>query len=362
MKSTTSHIFLVAFCFLMTPAGIFAKSTRRVLSSYWVNTKTLREAEFLEGSFAVERQRGNRRQVIVPEAEADRFLKMFPDAQLDEKDIHDVFVRNTRRNPRWRDRYHNWNSVQAELTSIAGMNPSLASVEHYGQSDNGEPLTAFRLTGRTTDIRKPEVLITSSTHGNEIATVEITMGMIQRLIAGYGKDTRITAMMDKHVIFFIPVVSPDGYLDESREVNGVDPNRDYPYPGNPNKHSIPTIENETKWFAIHNIEGSCDIHSPAEMVMYPWAYTAQSVPAADLAKFKALVNPMGQDLGFPVGQIYHIIYPAPGSSADYWYWKHKTLALGYEMAGGSFAPDSSEIPALIEQHVPSLYHFVEYFQ
>ena len=62
------------------------------------------------------------------------------------------------------------------------------------------------------------------------------------------------------------------------------------------------------------------------------------MPSEDMDKFTPIANLMGQDLGFPVGQIYHIIYPAPGSSADYWYWKKKTVALGLEIGGGGFAP------------------------
>ena len=147
---------------------------------------------------------------------------MFPHAKLVEKDIHDVFTRNNQQDPHWRDGYHSFDSVQADLNSLVQAHPELASLETYGTSDAGQPLLALRLTGIALVANKPEVMITASTHGNEIATVEVVMAAIDQLAKGYGKDTRITQMLDKHVLFFIPVVSPDGYLNESREVHGVD--------------------------------------------------------------------------------------------------------------------------------------------
>jgi predicted deacylase len=218
------------------------------------------------------------------------------------------------------------------------------------------------MTSPTTKANKAEVMITSSTHGNEIATPEVTMFMINEILSKYGSDARFTTMLETHVLYFIPVLSPDGYVYESREISGLDPNRDYPWPSDPEHQSVATIGNETKWFATKHIVGSADIHSNFRAVMYPWAYTDQPVSDPnDLQRFETISSQMGQDTGFQYGPIYTTIYPAPGSSADYWYWKFKTIALGFEMGGEDFAPPSSELPRLINEVVPSLYHFIEYF-
>ncbi len=345
---------LLAFVMVQSAFG-----ADRVLSSYLVEESALRAAPYLT-FFEVERRVGDKLEVLVPATRAKDLLAVFPKAQLVEKDINDVFKRMDRSEPNWRAGYHNWTSVQAELKQLTQDYPMLAALENYGKSDDGEPLLAIRLTSPTM-VEKPEVLITSSTHGNEIATVEITMGAINEILKGYGKETKFTEMLDNHVVYFIPVVSPDGYKNRSREVHGVDPNRNFPWPSSPNKQSIPTIANWRKWAESKKIVGSIDIHAPAEMVMYPWAYTGSAPQGADLVKFKEVGNIMGKDLGFPVGQIYHIIYPAPGSSADYWYWKHGTLAYGLEIGGGSFAPSSSQLPTIIAHHLPALYHFIEAF-
>src|SRR5205823_1055561 len=104
-----------------------------------------------------------------------------------------------------------YDSVQSELHELPAQYPKLAKVEDYGQSEDGRTLTVIRLSSRPTD-DKPAIMITSSTHGDELTTVELTMGLIQDLVQGYGSDERLTKVLDNHVLYFIPVLCPDGYI------------------------------------------------------------------------------------------------------------------------------------------------------
>ncbi len=346
---------------LLFSSSSFAAPKWTVLSSFAVQAQSFSELRALVSGYDVEQRSGMRVEVIVPANQDKDFQQKFPQAKLIEKDIHDVFTRKDRTNPGWHDAYHTYDTVVSELNQTVQQYPTMASLENYGSSQEGRQLLALKITNKTGSVGKPEVLITSSTHGNEIATPELTLTMIQQLLSGYGTDARMTAMLDNHIIYVIPVVCPDGYINQDRYTNGLDPNRDYPYPDQPNHTSNVSVSSEMSWFATKHIVGSLDIHSNAQMVMYPWAYTDESIPAADLPKFEKISNILAQDTGFQAGQISQILYIAVGSSADYWYWQHGTLALGFEMGGEDFAPDPSELPQLINETLPALYHFIENF-
>jgi carboxypeptidase T len=278
-----------------------------------------------------------------------------------EKENTEVFLQMDKDYPGWRSHYRSFDSVQKEMKSIADSHPQIAVIENYGKSDDGLPLNALRLTGNAPGYPdKPELMITSLTHGDEVATVEVVMDLVQSLAQGYGSDARATQALDKHVLYFVPVVCPNGYLHYTRSCNGVDPNRNYPYPGNPNANSIAAIRNETVWFATHHIVGSIDIHANLSTVMYPWAYTSARPPEEDVRRFQEIGRVMANDTGYNFGQISDVFGIAKGSSADYWYWKAKSLSFGYEISG-HLAKDRAELDELFRGNQQALMHFIDYF-
>ena len=61
---------------------------------------------------------------------------------------------------------------------------------------------------------------------------------------------------------------------------------------------------------------------------------------------------------YTYGPIADVIYLAPGSSADYYYWKKGSLSLGIEM-GQDKVPSPSEFPAYFESQEESTWRFLE---
>lgn len=94
--------------------------------------------------------------------------------------------------------------------------------------------------------------------------------------------------------------------------------------------------------------------------MYPWAYTDDEAEEKDLKGFEDISRAMSKINHYTPGQISHILYIAEGSSADYYYWKHQTLAFGIEMATDK-VPSPSQIPAVIKENMESTLLFLEYF-
>lgn len=351
------HSLIVLSCLIALRA--FAAS-EPVYSSYYVENLNLETMRQLNETFDVERRSGVGYEVIVRQERAGDLLKIVPSAKLVEKDINDAFRRLDRTNPGWKDRLRNFESVLKEMNQIGQTYPEIAFVEDYGKDEQNRTLRTLRLTNKTTfNPEKPEIMITSATHGDEVMTVEVVMDFVQSMVKGYATDGRIRKMIDEHVIHFIPVVCPHGYVNHTRSCQGLDPNRDYPYPSQPDHHSIAAIRLETEWFAKRKIAGSLDVHSNLSTVMYPWAYTSAAPAQEDIPRFKDIGKKMAQDTGYNFGQIAQVFGMARGSSADYWYWKGKTLAFGYEIGGGLF--DFEGVRDRSARDHEAFRHFIEYF-
>jgi hypothetical protein len=350
----------VGLALAASPGG-WALASDYVESSYYIDTKDRAVVRRLVEKFDLEERRGDGYEVVIPATLGPDLLREFPAAKLVEADTRVARRQWEQQHPNWKrdGGYHDFDSVQSELKTMVSTYPQLASLENYGNSNEGRPLTALRLTAWNGD-PKPELMITAATHGNEPAPVEILMAVIEQLVKGYGSDARLTKMLDKHVLYFIPVVSPDGYVANTRYTNGVDPNRDYPYPDDPSHQSVASDANETVWFAKHNIVGSLDFHSNLSVVMYPWAYTDEAPPPADVAKFKPLCDQLAQLTGYNSGMIADVFGIAQGSSADYWYWKNKTQSYGFEIEG-DMEPDPSALPGIIQHNTEAIWQFIEHF-
>jgi hypothetical protein len=343
-------------CLLVSTGSQAGRDNEPILSGYHIAPKddaTMRKVARL---FEVERRDGNTFDIIVPAARANELFALVPDARLTQADIHADLKRMTAEEFRG---YHNYQSAQDELKQIAADHPDMAKYEVYGQSQEGRDLFALTLTGtKVGGATKAEVMLTSSTHGNELITVEVLLGLLNQLVDGYKKDSRLTAILDTHVLYFIPVVNPDGYVRQSRYANGLDPNRDYPYPDDPNQQSNACIKGVMDFFNSHNIKASLDYHSAGGMYMYPWSYTSQQVPAEDYQKFDQVSAKMAATNGYQYGQIPAILYIAQGASADYYYWKNHTFAMAVEIAGTN-VPASSQIQHYVDQNADALWIFIE---
>ncbi|MGK4422398.1 hypothetical protein ACSLVQ_29530, partial [Klebsiella pneumoniae] len=76
------------------------------------------------------------------------------------------------------------------------------------------------------------------------------------------------------------------------------------------------------------------------------------------ARFDALTKHMAEVNNYVYGPIADVIYVAPGSSADYYFWKKGSLSLGIEM-GQDKVPDPSEFPAYFTSQEESTWRFLE---
>ncbi len=329
----------------------FAHNNSDLKTYHLINPET-KTIDAVAEEFEVVKKLANGFEIYVPESKLQRFLELAPKAEV----IPTSLLKSADLAG-----YRNYAQVEAELKSLVINYPKLAKLEIYGTTASGHTLYALKVSDNVqVDEDEPELMITSATHGDEIITVEVEMELINLLLQNYEKDARLTKMLQEKEIYFIPMVNPQGYSRKDRYANNTDPNRDYPYPGKESKNSVDCIDLLMKFFHSRNIKGSMDLHAYGKLIMFPWAYTKSPPPRDDETNFQYLTNSMAEMNKYRAGQISKIIYVAKGSSADYYYWKNKTLALGIELST-SKAPPFSAVPKVVEESKEMIWRFIEHF-
>ena len=348
------------FVFLACLAPALGLADTEVLSSYAVYPKSTAQMDRIAAKFEVHHRLANGGfEVIVPVSRAKELLALDPKAKLVETDIHSELKRLATRGQL--AGYRNFKQVEEQMRAWAAQYPEITKFDTYGQSKEGQPLFVLKISDNANQSEgEPGIMITAATHGDELITVEVVLGLMKKLLEGYQSDERLKKMVDTKELFFIPVVSPDGFTRQARHANGIDPNRDYPHPGNENKRSNPAIKAIMDFFGNHNIVASMDYHASGGMIMTPWAYTRKKIEGPKGEMYRSVGRRMAQAAGYRFGSVPELLYTAPGSSADYYFWKKQSLSFGIEVAQTKIPP-ASQIPHHIEKNTESTWILIESF-
>jgi murein tripeptide amidase MpaA len=122
-----------------------------------------------------------------------------------------------------------------ELTTLvkqwADARPDLVELESIGTTPGGRPIWFLTLTSSSTGpaAEKPALVVDGNMHATEWAGGVAALHFVHKLLAGYGKDERVTRLLDTRTVYVLPRMTPDGVdatLDEGRFIRSV--NRPYP--------------------------------------------------------------------------------------------------------------------------------------
>jgi len=125
--------------------------------------------------------------------------------------------------------YRTVEKTYSDLSALAAANPDLASWVDIGDSYDktaaggapGYDIFAIELGNKSTDKPgfnsgkfgpkgKPVLFIQGAIHAREYTTTEAVTRFAEQLIAGYGTDANITALLDFVDIRVVPIANPDG--------------------------------------------------------------------------------------------------------------------------------------------------------
>ncbi|XP_074533760.1 carboxypeptidase A5 [Halichoeres trimaculatus] len=249
-------------------------------------------------------------------------------------------------------RYHPIDEIYSFQDMLVAENPGLVSKIVIGKSYQGRPLNVLKFsTGGT---NRPAIWMDTGIHSREWVTQASGTWFAKKIVTDYGKEPRLTAILDNMDIYLEIVTNPDGFYythnsnrmwRKTRKPNsgsscvGVDPNRNWDagfgQPGasnnpcsetyrGPRAHSESEVKSIVDFVKAHgNIKAFVSIHAYSQMLLYPYGYT--KTPAKDESELHLLARKAIGDLAtlygtrYRYGSIINTIYQASGSTVDWTY-------------------------------------------
>jgi hypothetical protein len=293
--------------------------------------------------------------------------------------------------------YHTYEQILGVVDELADIYPARIRKEKIGYTQQGKrDIYAFKISDDAqNDHDRPAILFTGAIHARELATPEICLELIKRLVTGYGTDDRITEWLGRYEIYVIPVINVDGHYivtnnieprwrknardatDDWETVNypmGIDLNRNYDFnfggggSGDPEsvryRGAYPFSESEVR--AVRSLVErirpvlSINYHSQGEVIFYPWVWRGMHAPD------NILLTEIAQGIADQIVKMdgegtYDIAYGAGmvGQSYPWLYGRYGTFDFIVETGRGAhiFPPD--ELPGIVEANIPGAYYLLD---
>jgi hypothetical protein len=242
-----------------------------------------------------------------------------------------------------------------QLKDLALAHPEIAQVFSIGKSAKGRDLWVIKITKNIAQPSNlPEFKYIANMHGDEIVGRELMLLLAQELLTGYGKEPRVTNLIDQLQIYILPSMNPDGAAAGTRyNAKNVDLNRDFPEWSNNDANTSTGRGIETQlvmnWQKQHQFILSANFHGGAEVVNYPWDGVQQVHPLNDLVKSLSLnyakqapyiYNSTQFENGITNGWAW---YEVKGGMQDWSWYFYKDLQLTIELSNSKW-PSASTIP------------------
>jgi len=189
-----------------------------------------------------------------------------------------------------RDEILQWDSYPTYEAYVAMMYqfeidyPGLCAVENIGYSEEGREILFAKISANV-NVKEdePEVMYSSTMHGDETTGYILMLRLIDSLLVSYGSDPQLTYMLDNMEVWINPLANPDGtYAGGNHTVNGAirynsngaDLNRNFPDPEDGPHPDGREWQAETiammNFFNQHTFVISANFHGGIEVVNYPW--------------------------------------------------------------------------------------------
>ncbi|QQR88990.1 MAG: hypothetical protein IPJ88_12280 [Myxococcales bacterium] len=279
--------------------------------------------------------------------------------------------------------------------------PNRVEAHKYGESWEGRPLLAYRITADLNEA-KPKAVFLASSHAREISTPEMVVRLANYLLGQ--QDAWSQWVLQHREIWLIPVHNPDGRmkvengfplwkknthsqdqpcaLDETGKTDGVDLNRNFAWRWRNDSDSVcasdysgksPASEPEVD--ALQKLLSSLfpsnrpqdmsssanpglsgifmNLHAFSEWVMAPWI--GETDPAPNEPNQVRIAESVAGLVGY---DLVSLPYPAFGDANDWLYGMTGTPSIAMEI-GTSFFEPADELQALFERLLPGFRHTID---
>jgi hypothetical protein len=318
--------------------------------------------------------------------------------------------------PGERTDYRRYADYVTDMQKLATDNPKRARMFEFPETTlEGRKVFGIEIAD---DISKamtdgrPTFWVDGAHHAREWPSSEYTMMFAFDLLASFGKDKRVTALLKKIRVVVVPIVNADGFV-HSREASpvynpvtnnnlafeatgresgwrknkrsltnalyaagavsprlnadavGADPNRNYPFYwggegggadpssqtyGGTEPYSEPESRNIAGGMKARQVTAYLTNHTYGKLCMRPWGYTTDESP--DNALQEDLGEQMCEFHGYR-NQIGLSLYPTAGTSRDWSYGALRTLVYTFEHGEAFHPPYAANIPSTYAENRPA---------
>ena len=183
--------------------------------------------------------------------------------------------------------YIHYHELEAVLKGYAKRYSNIVRLKSIGKSVEKRELWAIQITDKPDEIEPGEPMFkyVGNMHGNEAVSRQILIYLVAHLCDNYGKDDRVTNIVNKTNIFILPTMNPDGFehADEGdcdgikgrSNAKGLDLNRNFPDQFT-NWHSFklrsaqPETQALMRWIYKYPFVLSANLHGGSVVASYPF--------------------------------------------------------------------------------------------
>ncbi|MCL1981956.1 MAG: M14 family metallopeptidase, partial [Clostridiales bacterium] len=244
--------------------------------------------------------------------------------------------------------YRTVTEYYAESNYLAMAFPDLVKKYVIGRSYENVPMIAIEISSAPgSNDGRPGALIQAGNHAREWPTNELALNTMWYLVTQYGKNDRVTELLDSTTCWFLPATNPDGTnydqrtspgsWRKNRRANGgtsygVDVNRNWPYGWGSNNGSSSSTTSDTyrgtaasseyevqavtSLYESNQIVTSLSGHTSGQLIIYAWGHKFNQ-PGTN-----ALLAKLGRELAdynLHADQYSESLYAASGDLCDYAY-------------------------------------------
>ena len=247
--------------------------------------------------------------------------------------------------------HHSASEMVDRLQSLASEYDDSVELIQLGESTEGRPILAAKLTRAIDPVRSMRIL--GAHHGDETSSAEVTLQAGIDLLTQPG----LTHILDAHEVWIVPHVNPDGIdLNRRYNANQVDLNRNYGVEWSPTEfRSGDAAFSEPETRAVRSLSDhvsfglGLSVHSGATNIGWVWNHTTERSPDetlldrlassyADSCTTPGFYTTNGADW-----------YVTNGDTTDWSYGRHGTLEFTLEVSADK-SPDESSMLEVIDQH------------
>lgn len=190
--------------------------------------------------------------------------------------------------------YPSLSEIHDSMDDVVAAYPDICRKVTIGTSVQGRAIEAVVVSN---DVQnegiEPEMRIQAAIHGDEKTSAMTALNFLQVLTDNYATSSMCAYVVDNTELWVIPVLNPDGYVNNSRyNANGIDLNRNCSYMGpggggdstafsEPETSALRDITMQS-WPAVENFvnpfTAGLSLHGGAECINTVWNYTEVPLP------------------------------------------------------------------------------------